>query len=1068
MSVPGQASSFASDRRLVKAGFTDLRSSSARLSDISRTLALPLTDQSFHNLLLRLERVASPDTALASYTAILQAQPSLVPALTHFDDSSAQHVLNHDGPLQRLLSVLGASQAFGRLMASRPNLINAVITDEGFATHSCTLDQRDAAFHAADPSHGTPAERTDALRACYRRQLVAILAWDLTSDALQIQPHVSTALSDLAQSALRQALTIAREQNDPDHTCRFAVIAMGKLGARELNYVSDCDLIYVAEPADRATDRATAGTPTTTVTSADAVERVVTKIGIALQRICSDIIPDCFEPPLWQIDTALRPEGKAGPLVRTMSSFHAYYEKWADNWEFQALLKARPIAGDQKLCDDFSTLVNTYVWKAGARPGFVVSCQNMRRRVEETIPPALREREIKLGQGGLRDVEFTVQMLQLVHGRTDTSLRAHTATLPALSDLVAGGYISRQQGSRISRDYRFERVLEHRQQMWQLRRTHLFPDLGSGNGGCETPRHTDVEQISRQPDIRRLARSMQLSPVQLVEQFDHVRREVRRIHVDVYYRPLLPRIAGMSADEVTLSQAAASERYRSIGFADPSAAARLVTRLTRGATRAARINRILLPVMLEWLGQGQNPDMGLLQLSKLEDRFGHGSSYLGFLRDSRSAAQRLCRIISNSRYLGDALSQSIESVTWLGHDDQLRARTPESLETQCRSLEQRFASDQSGFATNLRALRRHEMERIGLGWMTGIDDVSSSVRAMSDVQDELIRSALRWAIADWSAQHEGRAPSASLVVFAMGRYGGRESNFSSDADLLCFYTPSQEADESSDPANDDVDPATCARQLLTSMRTLLDAPIGLEQGISLDFDLRPEGKSGPLIRSLSSAERYYTNAAQTWEHQSLLRCRFVAGDQKAADHFLKTVVDPLRYPAEGLSHGQIVAVRRLKARMETERLPRGVRPDQHLKLGPGGLSDVEWTVQLLQLQYAGSHPSLRTVHTLEALAEEEKAGLVSAQEAATLRSAWYCATAVRNACYLWSPSVTRANVLPDSVQDLSGVAACLPPAFDLQSTDLSHHDGQQLANTVLALMRRSRRVMEHLFYGYDK
>lgn len=1082
MRVLGDTPVFREERRLVKAGFFDLHSAAARLADIAHVVGKPVTDAFFNQLLLRLERVASPDTALAAYAAILQAQPSLVPALTRFDvrlqrgdNLSPSFPSAHetggdrfaflpgatraDGPIQRLLFVLGASQELGQLMASRPSLITAVTSEAGYASHAWNLPRREVAFGTADNPSRPFVQRVDRLRACYRQQLAAILAWDLTGEALQIQPDVSRALSDLAQAALRQALLIARQEKDPKSLCRFAVIAMGKLGARELNYVSDCDLLFVADPSPSA--------------SQQEATHAGTQIAVTLQKICSDPIPGSSEPPLWEIDTSLRPEGKQGPLVRPLASYRAYYEKWADNWEFQALLKARPIAGDQALGSDFARMADGFVWKAGQRPGFVVSCQKMRRRVEENIPAPLREREIKLGRGGLRDVEFTVQMLQLVHGRTDPSLRASKATLPALDALVAGGYISRSQGSRISADYRFERVLEHRQQVWQLRRTHLFPDLGSGNGGLEAPRHIDTEQISSNRAIRRLARSIQLSPVQLVDRFDRVRREVRDIHIDVYYRPLLPAIAAMSADEVSLGDRAALERYRSIGFADPHSASRLVVRLTRGSTRAARINRILLPVLLEWLGEGNNPDMGLLQLSKLEDRFGQGSAYLGFLRDSRTAAQRLCRIISNSRYLGDALSRSIESVTWLGHDGQLHARSRQSLETECLSLEQRYAADREGFATGLRAVRRREIERVGLGWMTGLIGVRESLTAMSDVYDELLRSALRWAVADWERTHGGAAPTCSLLLFAMGRYGGRESNFSSDADLLCFYesTSGQAHDTAGGQETDaGTDPGSCALALLNTIRTLLAAPIGGEQGLRLDFDLRPEGRSGPLVRSIASAARYYASVADMWEHQALLRCRYVAGDEKAARQFLNSVINPLRYPKSGVTAQQLASIRRLKARMETERLPLGIRPARHLKLGPGGLSDVEWTVQLLQLRHAAATTTLQTTGTLAALAAEEKAGLISRQDAQTLRHAWLLATQVRNANYLRSPGIARADVLPDSIQDLSGVAACMPPAAAPANGPhfADSHDGQQLAQSVLTLMRRARHVMEKIFYGYER
>ena len=386
----------------------------------------------------------------------------------------------------------------------------------------------------------------------------------VADDPTSIQPTISRELSDLADAALEGALAIARHETEGSEHVRFTIIGMGKLGAQELNYVSDVDLIYVVEPADKDVDHQT-------------LIRVGTKMGTMLQRVCQSAIMGVAEQPLWQIDGGLRPEGKDGALVRVLSSHKNYYEQWAENWEFQALLKARPVAGDPDLGQAYMDMTRPFVWSASKRKNFVYDCQKMRKRVEDLIPAPLKDREIKLGRGGLRDVEFTVQMLQLVHGRTDESLRTSN-TLDSLQRLSEGGYVSRKQAVRMSQDYRFERVMEHRQQIWSLKRTHLFPDLGRASvGGLEKKRDIDVDELNQNQELRRLARAFGLHPEELVDKYDDTRREVRHLHLDIYYRPMLPVNAQMENDQIVLSVEAAQERFESIGFGDrtpPSATCR--------------------------------------------------------------------------------------------------------------------------------------------------------------------------------------------------------------------------------------------------------------------------------------------------------------------------------------------------------------------------------------------------------------------------------------------------------------------------------------------------------------
>ncbi|MBW3088163.1 bifunctional [glutamine synthetase] adenylyltransferase/[glutamine synthetase]-adenylyl-L-tyrosine phosphorylase [Bifidobacterium sp. 82T24] len=1022
-------------RELIRAGMANLDKAQELFGSLS---SLGVTGYYRSELLEALSKSNDPDTALRHIAELA--------GKAHEQGHPLESLFSGLDGLSRLVAVLGASDEIGRLMLSRPALVRAV-TGDGYESHLWNREQRRAAVLqriGADPaadnpvSDGPMAESVTALRRCYREQLAAIMARDVTADdPLTMQPGISRNLSDLADAALEGALAIARHEVPESERCRFAIIGMGKLGARELNYVSDVDLIYVVEPADDGLGH-------------ERLIRIGTKLGVTLQKFCQSVVMGVAEPMLWQIDGGLRPEGKDGPLVRTLDSHLGYYDKWAENWEFQALLKARPVAGDPQLGREYYERTRPLVWSASKRENFVYDCQQMRKRVEDLIPKPQKDREIKLGRGGLRDVEFTVQMLQLVHGRTDESLRT-ASTLDSLQALAAGGYVSRKQAVKLSADYGFERVLEHRQQMWALKRTHLFPDLGKGNeGGIETQRQLDKDTVNNSAELRRLSRALHMHPEELIERFDATRREVRQLHLDIYFRPMLPNIATLGEGEISLSPEATKERFASIGFGDPDNAMRHVQALTEGISRSAKINRIILPAVLQWLGDGQNPDMGLLAWRKLEENFGQGSDYLGFLRDSSSAGQRLCHILSNSRYLGDAMNKSMESVTWLGHDEEMQPRSRKSLDIQCHAALMRFSERINDFATLLRSLRRHEIERIGLGWMSGVIEDGACLDAMTTVYDAILDSALNWSLTHQCHERDVERPPVTIAVIGMGRYGGREVNFSSDADVIIIYRPNGSVE--------DQQAFAFAKAVVDDLRRILMGPVSMEGKIELDLDLRPEGKNGPLVRSYESCREYYSSWASTWEHQALLRARYAAGDEQLANDFLTLIANPLRYPDQPLSEAEIMDIRKLKARVEAERLPRGVRRERHLKLGKGGLSDVEWTVQLLQLQKAHDHPELQCVSTLPALDILERLGEIQPDDASILRQSWTMATNARNANYLWSGRANRADVLPDDTYSLGGIAAVLKePA----------HRGQAFENELLGVMRKCRLVTERLFYGKD-
>ncbi|WP_427877177.1 bifunctional [glutamine synthetase] adenylyltransferase/[glutamine synthetase]-adenylyl-L-tyrosine phosphorylase [Gardnerella sp. 2492-Sm] len=1033
-------------RSLIKSGFA--RPDAARCAMIA--IRKNCNKVSFETLLKSALTVEDPDSAVLSLQDLSEAYTEVI---NNISDSNSQV----SDALTSLMQVLGASNALAMLMRTRPNLIKAAANDpehlfimtreERIKDLLDSIQAYTATVVSSESSDSNSiyltslgfVQAVSALRARYREHVAVIMAADLASaDPVEVQPDISRKLSDAADAVLEAALTIARGQVTGSSACRFAIIAMGKLGAQEINYVSDIDLIYVVEPADSSNKQ-----------NQDAALRVGASIAMVLQKVCQSVVIGSDEPPLWQIDTALRPEGKDGPLVRSLESHREYYEKWASSWEFQALLKSRPAAGDADLGKAYRDMVEPLIWKASGREHFVADCQHMRQRVELLIPASQRDLDMKLGRGGLRDVEFTVQMLQLVHGSEDESLRVRD-TISALQALAQGGYVSRSQAAILAEHYRFERVLEHRQQMWSMHRTHLFPDLGAqGNGGLDRARTISTEQLNNNEQIRRLSRAVRLRPEELVERFDKARREIRNLHKDIYYRPMLPINAQTDADPIVLSPEAARARFASIGFADAAAAQLHVEALTEGLSRAAKIHRILLPAVLKWLGDGQNPDMGLLAWRRLAERFGGKNTYLGFLRDSPSAAQRLCHVLADSRYLGDAMMQSMQSITWLGDDDALAARDRASLDMQTSAMVARYASNIADFAQSLRALRRQEIERVALSWMCGLIDDDTSMRAMSDVFDAVLDAALCWSMRESALRMSFSSPQAEIAIIALGRYGGREVNFCSDADIMVVYKPVGE--------DCDLDAAhRFAQTTVEILRNILQGSLTLEPKIMVDLDLRPEGKDGPLVRSLESCEKYYRQWASTWEHQALLRARFAAGSKELADALLDGVVNDLRYAANPLSESQLAEIRKLKARMEAERLPRGVSRDRHLKLGRGGLSDVEWTVQLLQLQYAGTYESLRVVGTMQALKALQSEHLIENEDAQILERCWHMCSAVRNANFLWSGSMSRADVIPTDSYSLGGIATYL---------GYEPNQGRVFENDLLATMRQCRETMSRLFYG---
>ncbi|HSZ41714.1 MAG TPA: bifunctional [glutamine synthetase] adenylyltransferase/[glutamine synthetase]-adenylyl-L-tyrosine phosphorylase [Trebonia sp.] len=980
---------------LARMGFPDAARAERMLTALGITGDEPL--------LSALAGAADPELALTGLAAIAE----------RIGPGGTLHAsLNADADFrERMVAVLGVSKVFADHLARHPADCY-VLCGPGAALRP-SAGQIRAELLAA-------AESVAALTAAYRRRVLHLAARDLTGAASV--DEVTGELADIASAACEAALAIARAElpgDAPDAS--LAVVAMGKCGARELNYASDVDVIFVTDDNSNM--------------------RTATQLAAGMIRACELVTPEGY---LFPVDPNLRPEGRDGALVRTLPSYLAYYDRWAKTWEFQALLKARPVAGDADLGERYQAAVGPLVWEAAQREHFVEDVQAMRRRVIDNIPKNLAGRELKLGPGGLRDIEFAVQLLQLVHGRTDESLRV-PATLPALAALADGGYVGRDDADDLAESYRFLRRTEHLLQLYQLRRTHTLP---------EDP-----------AVLRRLGRAMRLSDIHHgpalspEEAFTAALRKhairVRRLHEKLFYRPLLDVVARLPSDAARLSPEAARARLEALGYADPAGALRHIGALTTGVRRRAAIQRTLLPVLLGWFADAAEPDAGLLAFRQVSEALGETPWYLRLLRDETKAAHRMATVLASSRYATGLLLRAPEAVAIFGDDAELVPKQAGQVRAEMEAASLRHTGSAESAAVAVRSLRRRELLRVAAADVLGITGLTETGAALTAITEASLGAVLAAAVAKVEMETRGPLPTR-FAVLAMGRFGGRESGYGSDADVIFVHDPlpgSSSGPLSGPDGTPDRRASEAAQAVATELRRLLELPAP-DPPLLIDADLRPEGRHGPLVPSLAACRAYYGRRAAPWEFQALLRARFAAGDDALGAEFL-AMADPYRYPAGGLPETGVREIRRIKARVEAERIPRGADRALHVKLGPGGLSDVEWTVQLLQLRHGGTIAGLRTTRTLAALAAAVDAGLVSAEDAAVLSASWQLAARIRNAVTLISGR--PGDQLPSRYGELTAVARLLGYETDAPA--------QSLEDDYRRTARHARTVMERLFYG---
>ena len=860
--------------------------------------------------------------------------------------------------MDALVAVAGASDSLGDLLAEDGDAL-PVLDD---LEQPVVLDA------------GTP----ESLARTYRLGLLRIAARDLLGND-DLAATVA-ALSSLAAEVVESSLGLA-EADD------IAVIGMGKFGAGELNFVSDVDLLLLSCGDPEQDERAA--------------------------RRFLQVAGRCF-----RVDTTLRPQGRDGPLVRSLDSYQAYWERWAEAWEFQALLKARAVAGPDGAGDAFAQAAAAALWERPFGAEDLRQIRRLKARTENELEArGLDEREVKRGRGGIRDIEFSAQLLQLVHGGADPLLRT-AATLPALRHLESGGYVAADEAETLRQAYVFLRRVEHRLQLVQERQTHTVP----------------ADRAKR----RRIARALGYRGVAEggpTERFDDdLRRHrlaVRRVHESWYFRPLLDAFAGAG----TLSAAISTARLEAFGFREVTRTRQAVQELASGLTRSSRLMRQLLPLVLDWLSDGPDPDLGLLGLRRLASGEQRTMRLVTAFRDSAETARRLCDLLTLAPVATEILLANPDLVERLDDAARLQTRHRDDLLVSVwQAVGWRDGEDEQRGAL-FRWYRRHLLGIVARD-VAGEADAAVVGADLAALAEAVLETAVRLA-----------APAVPLAVIGMGRLGAAELSYGSDVDVVFVHAGSGSED------------AAEAERAAAAVRRLVHGTTPASRVLVLDTDLRPEGRQGPLARSLDSYAAYLDRWAEVWERQALLRARPVAGDPGVGRAFAELVGQVLW--SQPPSEEDEREIRRMKARVEAERIPRGVDRQRHLKLGPGGLADVEWTAQLLQWRHG-----VRDRSTVTALHRLQEHGALRADDVAVLEDAHRFCDQLRNRAWL---VFGNGDVLPERAEALATLARAVsmgagsidggPPGMPVVATSA------ELVEEYRRRMRRSRRVVEALFYS---
>jgi glutamate-ammonia-ligase adenylyltransferase len=915
---------------------------------------------------------------------LLQQSPSPSFAENHFsrlvEAGGAKAIANIPAAdLLALSRVLGSSAYLSEVLIQQGNDWPELFVRQ------LKIKQKTVREHMAELIPALEASRSldqfcAALRKHKQREYLRIGARDLLPSVTM--EETVTELTALAEASLEAAYRFCRAEVEKEFGLlllpgtemrnRFVVLGMGKLGGQELNFSSDIDVIFLYENDEGESSGGSRG-------KADP-RNFFSTIGKKIIQSMGQVTEDGF---VFRIDLRLRPMGTAGPLVQSIGSAMLYYESWGQCWERAALIKARPVAGERELGALFVRDIAPFIYRRYLDYTTVDELRHMKTRIEnELLTADGKERNTKIGYGGIREIEFFTQAMQLVNGGYEPDIRGQS-TLPALARLAQHQFISAQDKDNLSAAYRFLRQVEHKVQIVQEAHAHSIPE------GEEEER-----ALARRLGYRQRKKT---SERELFWQDHRAHTNIVRSVFDRLFYGAQKEMTDEGASEVGSiwkdldREELIIEELERAGFVDPGKAYENLLAVRDGevyeppSPKRLAVMRTLGPALITEIAKSSAPDRALLSLCRFSHQIGGRTGFLRLLAENPRTMRLLVTLFADSQFLTDLFLNRPELIDTLIRADLTRlSKTKDEMLHELRQVfSEMEGNDLEGKLNALRRYKTEEFIRIGLHDLGASAELESALNQLSDLAEACLESALGLTLKEVE-QKFGAVPQGRFAILGMGKMGGRELDYNSDLDLVFIYDAAEDA-RSRGGSQGSVGAHEFYVRAGQKLITYLAAPT--EEGIAykIDMQLRPSGKSGPLVSSLDAFREYHKTSSLLWERQSLIKARFVAGDPTLGKQ-IEDVTESFAY-GQGLTREGVGEIHHLRMRMERE-LAGEDETRFNLKKGRGGLVDIEFLTQMLQLAHGYRYAELRRRETLRALRELKNKKILPEHEYKLLSSGY--------------------------------------------------------------------------------
>jgi len=821
-----------------------------------------------------------------------------------------------------LLYILSSYSRFlGRVIIKDPGILDLLLTSE-FIQNKKQLEKTIQESNGIFESSSTLEEFMAQLRRYKYRELSRIIYRDIMH--LERFPEIMEGLSDLASGILDAAFKFFDREVKATSHGRFAIIGMGKLGGSELNLSSDIDLIYIYQ---------TTGKPD-----------LFFKIAERITKSLSSVTEDGF---LYRVDLGLRPGGGKSPIALSFDGALEHYFYWGDTWERAALIKARPVAGDISLGDEFNKEIEPFVYKKNLDYISIEDLKDMKAKLDRLH----KIRDVKLGKGGIREIEFFVQALQLVNGGAIKELREKNS-LKTLEKLWQRKIIEDDVFQLLSSCYLFLRKVEHAIQLVDELQTHKLPEDSNG-----------LDKLAKRVGFQ--------NKEEFEEAYNKRTSEVSRIYEQLFYEPSKKIEEGGKAfweladflTEGNIAQSEAIEDLRRLGFKNPESALELIAALLDtkkgGLTHRGRIlTRRVIPAFLGRVIASPDPDAALVNLERFISGIGWRTSIFAVLAENPELLELLSRLFSTSGYLSGFLIRHPEYLDVLTLKDVIKEFG--SREEMVGELK-KILSEEEEYEGKLDAIRRFkhvETLKLCLRDLNREVDPIYVGNFLSMLAESVLEVGLLLAGEVLGSTLGRKGTPEDIIILGMGKLGGMEMSYNSDLDIIFIYKGDEHEFFS---------------KLGQKVISILSIPTNEGFAYKIDTDLRPSGRSGTLVTSFEAFRRYHEQSARLWERQALIRARPSAGNMDLGREVMKTIEyfvykQPLQVDFQK-------EIYHLRARMEKE-IAREDKLRFNLKTGKGGIVDIEFLIQMLQLKSGLYYEGVRKQNTLEALNGLRKCGVI--------------------------------------------------------------------------------------------